>query len=182
MNLSPTHLPQCYANVTLVSACAAGVDRDSHESHHEGRRHQGLLGHLPQSRQKHRGGRRQHLHVGILPGKNWPSVRFPLLTWNPVAFPEHFFFLFSNSAPSGFRSGYMHVFCHQIHERYVVRVLFCFFIPFHMVTFHQSSTGGGGTYRTVSFEFNLQKYDFITNIKMLICNFCCGETLTRLHT
>lgn len=78
----------------------------------------------------------------------------------------------------------MHVFCHQIHERYVVRVFFCccFFIPLHMVTFHQSSTGGGGTYRTVSFEFNLQKYDFITNIKMLICNFCCGETLMRLQT
>lgn len=76
----------------------------------------------------------------------------------------------------------MHVFCHQIHERYVVRVFFVFFIPFDMVTFHQSSTGGGGTYRTVSFEFNLQKYDFITNIKMLICNFCCGETLIRLQT
>lgn len=111
--------------------------------------------------------------VLVCASRSWPGTR--LLFLNTF----FFFFLFSNSAPSGFRSGCMHVFCHQIHERYVVHV---FFIPFHMVTFHQSLTGGGGTYKTVSFEFNLQKYDFITNIKMLICNFCYGETLIRLQT
>lgn len=164
-----------------MSACAAGVDRDSHESHHEGRRHQDLLGHLPRARQKHCGGRRQHLHVGILPGKNCPCVRFPLVTWNPVAFPEHFFSFFSflTQRPLALGADV----CMYSATKYMNGMLcMFFFIPFHMVTFHQCLTAGGGTYKTVSFEFNLQKYDFITNIKMLICNFCYGETLIRLQT
>lgn len=79
-------------NMTLVSPCAAGVDRDSHQSHHEGRRHQGLLGNLPRARQKDCGGCGQHLHVGVFPGENRP-FRSSHSSNRPscLSLPQHFF-------------------------------------------------------------------------------------------
>lgn len=73
-------------NLTLVSACAAGVDRDPHQSHHEGGRHQSLLRHLPRARQEHRGGGRQHLHVGVLPGECFSPCAIPTIEREPSWF------------------------------------------------------------------------------------------------
>lgn len=111
-----------------LSVCIAGMDRDAHESHNEGRRHQGLLRYLSRPRQKHCGGRWQHLHVGLFPGENTAitSCSSPLVLFeqqfsnvmNSTACVVHF----SHLASPGFRSWYLHVFSHQIHERYVVYV------------------------------------------------------------
>lgn len=53
----------------LYFSGVAGVDRDTHQPHHEGRGHQGLLWDCPRTQQRHRGGCRQHLHVCLLPGE-----------------------------------------------------------------------------------------------------------------
>lgn len=108
-----------------LSICAARMDRDAHESHNEGRRHQGLLGYLSQPRQKHCGSCWQHLHVGLFPGENTaitsclsPLVLFYCHELNCLCCT----LFFPHLASPGFRSRYLHVFSHQIHERYVVYV------------------------------------------------------------
>lgn len=79
-------------NDRLYFSGAAGVDRDTHQPHHEGRGHQGLFWDCPRTQQRHCGGCWQHLHVCLLPGERYRRATHARF-WNRSFWKSKFQFM-----------------------------------------------------------------------------------------